>query len=209
MYVINSRKSVYKEGERYILRRIHMNRQQRSNLIEFQPRAFNTGTVEFINSQWVFFDEETEEAALVDEFLHQEIEVLRSNKWRKGFLLDGGCIQTGNEKLFLQDKEIIKIRKQLIYSLERLLDELNNEAFIQFLNTLNSINFSIYDCIYCYNHLTFLDAEKGSSGVNFLIFDNEEIICSVQHHFDYHEKQSDRFEITLSNGKRAVIERIS
>lgn len=80
-----------------------MNRQQRSNLIEFQPRAFNTGTVEYINNQWVFFDDETEEAALVDEFIHQEVEVFRSNKWCKGFLLDNGCIQTGNEQLFFQD----------------------------------------------------------------------------------------------------------
>ncbi|HAQ08244.1 MAG TPA: DUF2777 domain-containing protein [Bacillus bacterium] len=186
-----------------------MNRQQRINLIEFQPRAFNSGSVEYINSQWVFFDEETEEAALVDEFVHQEIEVLRNNKWRKGFLLDNGCIQTGNETLHLQDQELIKIRKQLIYSFERLLDELNDEAFIHFLNTLNSLDFSIYDCIYCYNHLTFLDNESGVSGVNFLIFDNEELISSVQHHFDYHTKQTDRFEITLSNGKRAVIEKIS
>jgi hypothetical protein len=186
-----------------------MNRQQRSNLIEFQPRAFNTGTVEYINNQWVFFDDETEEAALVDEFIHQEVEVFRSNKWCKGFLLDNGCIQTGNEQLFLQDQETIRIRKQLIYSFERLLDELNDEAFVQFINTLNSLHFSIYDCIYCYNHLTFLDNVNGKSGVNFLILDNEELICSVQHHFDYHEIQNDRFELTMNNGRRAVIERIS
>ncbi|WP_079508040.1 DUF2777 domain-containing protein [Mesobacillus jeotgali] len=186
-----------------------MNRQQRSNLIEFQPRSFNAGTVEYINSQWVFFDEETDEAALVDEFIHQEVEVQRNNKWCKGFLLDNGNIQTGNEKISLIDQEIIRIRKQLIYSFERLLDDLNDEAFVQFLNTLNSLNFSIFDCIYCYNHLTFLDHESGRSGVNFLIFDNEEYICSVQHHFDYFDIQNDRFELTLNNGKRTVIERIS
>lgn len=186
-----------------------MNRHQRINLIEFQPRAFNSGTVEYINSQWVFFDEETDEAALVDEFIHQEVEVLRNNKWCRGFLLDNGCIQTGNEQLHLQDQELLRVRKQLVYALERLLDELNDEAFIQFINTLNSLNFSVHDCIYCYNHLTFLDHESGMSGVNFLIFDNEELICSVQHHFDYHEKHNDRFELTMSNGKRTVIERIS
>ncbi|MBT2678149.1 DUF2777 domain-containing protein [Bacillus sp. ISL-35] len=186
-----------------------MNRQQRSNLIEFQPRSFNSGTVEYINSQWVFFDEETDEAALVEEFIHQEVEVQRNSKWCKGFLLDNGSIQTGNETISLIDQEMIRIRKQLIYSFERLLDELNDEAFVQFIHTLNSLNFSIYDCIYCYNHLTFLDHETGRSGVNFLIFDNEEYICSVQHHFDYFEIQNDRFELTLNNGKRTVIERIS
>jgi hypothetical protein len=186
-----------------------MNRQQRIQLIEYQPRAFNAGTVENINSQWVFFDEETDEAALVDEFIHQEVEVLRNNKWCKGFLLDNGRIQTGNDEFLLLHQEPLRIRKQLVYSLERLLDELNDEAFIQFVNTLNSLNFSVYDCIYCYNHLTFLDHNRGKSGVNFLIFDNEELICSVQHHFDYIERQNDRFEMTMSNGKRTVIERIS
>lgn len=178
-------------------------------MIEIQPRAFLSGTVEYINSQWVFFDEETEEAALMDEFIHQEIELLRKDKWRKGFLLEDGSIQTGKETLVLQDQERIKVRKQLVYSLERLLDELNDEAFVQFINILNSFNFSIYDCIYCYNHMTFLDQGLRRFGVNFLIFDNEELISNVQHHFDYGETAADRFEFTLSNGKRAVIEKIS
>ncbi|KIY23254.1 MULTISPECIES: DUF2777 domain-containing protein [Mesobacillus] len=186
-----------------------MNRQQRSNLIEYQPRSFNAGTVEHINAQWIFFDEETEEAALIEEFAHQEVEVQRNSKWCKGILLDDGNIQTGKEILSLTDQEMIRIRKQLIYSFERLLDELNDEAFVQFIQTLNSLKFSLYDCIYCYNHLTFLDHKAGRSGVNFLIFDNEEHICSVQHHFDYYEIQMDRFELTLNNGKRTVVERIS
>lgn len=62
-----------------------MNRQQRTKLIEYQSRAFTEGTVEYINDQWVFFDHETDEASILDEFLHQEIEVFRFKRWKKAF----------------------------------------------------------------------------------------------------------------------------
>jgi hypothetical protein len=185
-----------------------MNQQQRHKLMEYQSRAFTEGSIEYINSQWVFFDSETEEASLMDEYLHQEIEIFRLNRWRKGILFEGGKVCLPNENLFLNDHDLIRIRKHLIYSLEKILEEMNDDAFFQFVTTLNSLNFSIYDCIYCYNHLSFLDNEKGKNGVNFMIFDNEEYICNVQHHFCYLEKTNDRFEFTLNSGKRVVIEKM-
>jgi hypothetical protein len=186
-----------------------MNRQQRIKLIENQLGAFDAGTIEFINQQWVFFDEETEEASLLEHYINQEVEVFREHSWQRGLLLENGKVQCDRKMISLFDGESIRIRKQLIYSLERLLDELKDEAFLYFINTLNSLHFSIHDCIYCYNHLTFLNGNEGASGVNFLIFDNEECICSIQHHFDYASSHSDRFEFTLSSGKRTVIEKIS
>jgi hypothetical protein len=110
---------------------------------------------------------------------------------------------------YLQDDEQIRIRKQLIYSFERLLDELNDDSFFQFVTTLNSLDFSVYDCIYSYNQLTFLREAETQSGVNFFIFDNGTVLVSVQHHFYYSEKEQDRFEFTLNTGKRIVIEKIN
>lgn len=186
-----------------------MNRQQRTKLIEYQSRAFTVGTVEFINDQWVFFDKETEEAALLDEFLHQEIEVYRMKRWKKGVLFEEGRISSPDEVLILKDQDTIRIRKLLVFSLEKLLDEINDDAFFQFITTLNSMRFSIYDCIYCYNQLNFLSTSERKSGVNFIVFDNQEQICNIQHHFSYFEKTNDRFEFTLNSGKRMVIEKIS
>ncbi|MDZ5470287.1 DUF2777 domain-containing protein [Bacillus sp. 31A1R] len=186
-----------------------MNRQQRTKLFEFQTRAFTEGTVECINDQWVFFDDETEEASLIDEYLHQEVEVFRFNRWKKGILFDGGKITFGDEMVFLKNHDHVRIRKHLIYSLERLLEEISDDSFYQFITHLNSLKFSIYDCIYCYNHLTFLNDGDRKNGVNFLIFDNQDEICSVQHHFCYYEKRNDRFEFTLNSGKRMVIEKIT
>ena len=185
-----------------------MNKQQRSKLMEFQHRAFTEGTVECINNQWVFFDEETEEASLLDEWLHQEIEVFRLKRWRKGILNEEGKIGLGDEVIHLKDHDLIRIRKHLVFSLEKLLEEVNDDAFCQFVTSLNTMDFSIYDCIYCYNHLTFLSESKQKSGVNFMVFDNGDSICSVHHHFFYYENISDRFEFTLNTGKRMVIEKI-
>ncbi len=185
-----------------------MNRQQRTKLYDNQLRAYNEGTVEQINEQWIFFDEETEEAAMLDDFLQQEIEISRFNRWKKGILLEPGMIRSGNDTLMLRDHDQVRIRKHLIYSLERLLEGINDDAFFQFVTTLNSLDFSIYDCIYCYNHLSFLSDENRKDGVNFIVFDNQDQICNVQHHFCYFEKVNDRFEFTLNTGKRLIIEKI-
>ncbi|WP_400246444.1 DUF2777 domain-containing protein [Niallia sp. JL1B1071] len=186
-----------------------MNNQHRSKLIEFQTRAFTKGTVEYINNQWIFFDEETEDASMLDEYLHQEMEIHSLNRWRKGILLEDGKVNISGSIHFLKHEDPIRIRKHLVFALEELLDDLSDDSFYQFITTLNSMKFSIYDCIYCYNHLTFLKDEKRKSGVNMMIFDNEEDLCSVNHHFIYNEKNTDRFEFTLNTGKRMIVEKLS
>lgn len=185
-----------------------MNRQLRLKLYDTQLRAYIEGTVEQMNDQWIFFDVETEEASMLEEHLQQEIEIYRLNRWRKGILVDSGKIHIGKETILLRDHDLVRIRKHLIYSLERLLDGINDDAFFQFITTLNSLNFSIYDCLYCYNHLSFLTDDNKKDGVNFMVFDNQEEICNVQHHFCYFEKINDRFEFTLNTGKRLIIEKL-
>ena len=186
-----------------------MKRQHRSKLIEEQLRSFQNGTVENINDQWVFFDAETEEASLLEEFAHTEAEVFRGGRWTKGKLNYNGELASGSALIQLQNGETVRLKKQLPYSLDKLLEEMGDEAFIYFLEMLNSLQFSLYDCIYCYNHLHFLYEEKETAGVNFAIFDNEKSICSIHHHFNCSGPRSDRFEFTLNNGKRTIIEKIS
>lgn len=185
-----------------------MRQQQRTKLIKQQTRAFTEGTVDNINFQWIFFDEETDEASSIDDFIHNEVEVYRTGRWRQGTILEEGAIQLKNEITFLKQNELIRIRKRLMYSFEQLLEDLTDDAFFQFVTTLNSLNFSTYDCIYGYNQLAFLQQKRNQSGVNFFTFDNGTHICSVQHHFSYGEKKSDRFEFTINTGKRIIIEKV-
>lgn len=182
---------------------------RRSKIFEHQTRSFTEGTVEFINNQWIFFDNESEEASLLEDFLYQEIEVYSGHRWRKGTLIDRDQIRVSSEIVYLNEETKVRIRKNLVYSLERLLEDLHDDAFLQFVMTLNSMQFSVYDCIYCHNHLSFLKDKRSQNGVNMMMFDNGESICAVQHHFEYFKKMSDRFEFTLSTGKRLIIEKIS
>lgn len=185
-----------------------MNQQQRLKLFETQLRAYNEGSVEQINNQWIFFDGETEEADLLSDYLQREIDIYRLNRWKKGVYIETAKIRVGKEILLLRDNDLVRIRKHLIYSLEGLLAGINDDAFFQFVTTLNSLNFSIFDCLYCYNHLSFLTNDHRKDGVNFMVFDNQEQICNVQHHFCYYEKINDRFEFTLNTGKRLIIEKL-
>jgi hypothetical protein len=185
-----------------------MNRQLRLKLYNTQVRAYTEGAIEQINDQWIFFDAETEEASLMEDFLQQEIEIFRLNRWKRGVLIESGKVAIGKEILLLRDQDLVRVRKHIIYSLERLLDAINDDAFFQFVTTLNSLDFSIYDCLYCYNHLTFLTDDTRKDGVNFMVFDNQSQICNVQHHFCYYEKTNDRFEFTLNTGKRLIIEKM-
>ncbi|MGG3738251.1 DUF2777 domain-containing protein [Aeribacillus pallidus] len=186
-----------------------MNHQQRLQLIEHQSRAFTEGTVEYINDEWIFFDEEGDEAILLNQYVTEEVEVLRANKWVRGILQQDATVQLKGTTISLQDNDQLRIRKHLIYSLEILLEEIDDDAFIQFITTLNSMNFSIYDCIYCHNHLAYLQNYSIKQGVNILIFDNSENVCAVHHHFSYGKKKQDRFEYTLNTGKRIVIEKFN
>ena len=185
-----------------------MSQQHRTKLLNRQTRAFTEGTVENINEQWIFFDDETDEASSIEEHLHSIIEVYRAGRWQKGVLEAEGKVVLNREVTFLREDEPIRIRKKLLFSFDRLLQELNDDSFFQFVTTLNSLDFSIYDCIYSYNQLTFLRELANQSGVNFFTFDNETQICSVQHHFSYGKKDHDRFEFTLNTGKRIVIEKV-
>ncbi|WP_050614283.1 DUF2777 domain-containing protein [Bacillus testis] len=186
-----------------------MNKQQRTELIKNQSRSFTAGVVECINDQWIFFSDETDEAYPLEEFLHSEIEINRNNRWRKGILTDVAVVSIKKELIFLSHQEKVRIKKQLLYSFERLLEEINDDSFFQFIMTLNSMSFSIYDCIYGYNQLTFIRDKSSCSGVNFFTFDNGQCVCSVQHHFVYSTKEHDRFEFTQNTGKRIVIEKFS
>ncbi|WP_335870056.1 DUF2777 family protein [Bacillus sp. 2205SS5-2] len=185
-----------------------MENQERTLLLENQTRAYLTGSIEYMNNQWVFFDDESDEATMLDFFTSHIIEVHYHSQWRRGTLQPNGELKIQQESFPLREYDSVRIRKNLTLSLEMLLEELSDDAFLQFITTLNSLRFSIYDCIFCHNHLSFLEERKIRQGVNFITFDNGDEICGVQHHFSYYQKQQDRFEYTKSTGKRIIIEKI-
>ncbi|MGR3763505.1 DUF2777 family protein [Rossellomorea sp. NS-SX7] len=178
----------------------------RSNILKSQKRAFSEGTVLFDEDIWLFFEIDADEESELEFYINHEIRLFREDTWITGVLLENGVIATPYERIRMNDGDRIQIKKNILFSLENLIDDISDDAFLQFISTLNNLNYSLYDCIFCHNHLVFLGSQKMKQGVNFINFDNGEEVCAVQHHFTYYKKKRDRFEFTLSTGKRIVIE---
>lgn len=157
-----------------------MNREQ---ILKTQPRCYMQGTITYMNNEWVFFDDEDDEAYLLSEVADEEIELFISHTWVQGVLVEDGIVLINNQLQPLQKSACIRIHKPLQESYGAFLQELCDEAFLQFTNTLKELHYSIYDCMLCHNFLSFQPEDSPSVGVNFFIFDNGDMVCSIHHHF--------------------------
>ncbi|MFD1735268.1 DUF2777 family protein [Bacillus salitolerans] len=180
-----------------------MDLQQRLQLLPNQARSYIEGTIECIHDQWVFFDEQ-DEATSLKELTNQTFEILIQGKWMTFQEINKG-VAFGHETYTLRQGDRLRVEKPLLYVYREWLTELSDEALNHFVSMINDVGYSIYDCIYCYNHLFLQVGKEKGQGVNFLIFDNEVQICAVQHHFDRKHTAKDRFELTLNNGARRLL----
>jgi hypothetical protein len=182
---------------------------ERHHLLERQERALVTGMIEIgEDNEILFYDDSNEEVSLLQLHQNERIEILLHGSWYVGTYLTEGqlLIPMGNHQLKTEDT--LRIKKKVPYALEYMLKELTDDSFLAFTAKLNSISFSIYDCIYSYNQMVFQDEADDKKGVSFFQFDNEEAICGLQHHFSRGSIQEDRFEFTTCTGKRALLTQI-
>jgi hypothetical protein len=180
-----------------------MNIQQRLERLPHQERAYTIGKIEYIHDQWILFDEHDEPSALKD-IAKDMFQISIDGKWVTFNELEGS-MAFGTKTYTLKEGDTFRILKSLTFVYQEWLKELTDEALVRFVTTLNSLSYSLYDCIYCHNYLFFQVGRKPVSGVNFLVFDNEEQICGIQHHFQRNNSHSDRFEMTLNNGNRQLL----
>jgi hypothetical protein len=180
-----------------------MNLQQRLEFLPHQKRAYIQGTIEHIHDQWVFFDEQ-DEALSLNEVIKDSLEIKILGKWVPFYTIDNG-VAFGEQSYSLKHGDVCRIQKPLPFIYKEWLSQISEESLHQFVLLLNQNEFSLYDCIYCHNYMYFLVGKTKGRGVNFLIFDNEEQICSIHHHFNSNSFEHDKFELTLSNGTRQFI----
>lgn len=186
-----------------------LNLQQRLSTISEQPRSYITGTIEYINDQWIFFEHLSDEASLLEEIICDTVEVLLVNKWMKGTYFPDGLVEFPHFQYQLRDGDEIRTKKILSPVYKEWLEELPDDAFHHFFVMLNHYQISLFDTIYCYNHLLFQKGARNAAGTNFIVFDNMELVCNVLHHYVRGEKSEDRFEFTLCNGQRSICSNIS
>ncbi|MBM7659803.1 hypothetical protein JOC85_000570 [Bacillus mesophilus] len=180
-----------------------MKLQQRLEQLPNQERAFMIGSVETIHEQWVFFDEQDEPSALID-IINDSYQIKINNQWETFESFEDG-MALGKQVYAVRNGDIFKIQKPLNYVYQEWLNELTDEAFSKLITLLNTLQFSLFDCIYCHNFLFYKVQTKPINGVNFIVFDNGEELCSVHHHFKRGATRSDRFEVTINNGKRHIL----
>ncbi|HDR3889321.1 TPA: DUF2777 domain-containing protein [Bacillus cereus] len=175
---------------------------QRKHILYNQPRAHTVGNVEYINKEWVFFDDENDEAFLLEDIAEDGFEILYNNNWLPARFYEQDILQIANEQHSLQNGEMIRIRKKLLLSYNEWLEELPDSVFTLLTESLQSLNYSLYDCMYCHNYLSFLPKDEACEGVNILLFDNDEMICTLQHHFVRHSSSNKNIlRFTKVNGE--------
>ncbi len=84
---------------------------QRKHILYNQPRAHTVGNVEYINNEWIFFDDENEEAFLLEEIAEDGFEILYNNNWLPARFYEQDVLQIADEQHHLQNGEMIRIRK--------------------------------------------------------------------------------------------------
>jgi Protein of unknown function (DUF2777) len=178
---------------------------KRTDLLFKQKRSYLIGLIEMTDDQFVIFDDMNDEVHLLEEIQDHHIEILRPHGWEAGKLLGVGKVKTQIGMFSLNCGDTVRIKKRLPQALDEMLKELSDETFIRFINQLNTLSFSPFDCVYSYNQLLFLETQVYKKGVSFYQFDNEDSICAIQHHFDRGVYSSDRIEITTSLGERSLI----
>lgn len=175
----------------------------RNEMLENQPRAFTYGTIENINEEWIFFDEEDEEAFLLfDEVSNSEVEFFIHGNWEQGIILKEEKSFLLKNELFLPNKSMVRFRKKLNYAYQQLLNELDDNSFMDFIHLLQQGDYSIFDCFFCHNSLEF-QRQSSCEGVNILLFDNQDFVCSIHHYYVRNNTIiSNRFELTQTTGMK-------
>lgn len=174
----------------------------RYHIMRSQPRSYTVGNIEYINEEWVFFDEESDEASLLWEIVEDDFEVLYNNHWLPARFYENDILKIENEPHPLENGETVRIRKKLQTGYEEWLKELSDSSFSTLTEALKQLDYSLYDCIYCHNILFFQPASAPRQGVNFIVYDNEDYVCSLHHHYIRDgETRKDIFEFTRADGK--------
>ncbi|WP_164462126.1 DUF2777 family protein [Bacillus sp. FJAT-42376] len=177
----------------------------RKKLLHTQERSCMTGNICCFEGEWLFFEEDADEGKLVDVMDLSDMHMLMDGIWYQAIWLSDGKIKTDSGEHSIADSHVFKIRRKLPFAFEQMLRSLDDDSLVRFTGELNQLGYSIYDCIYCYNHLLFTNKKLKTACTSFYQFDNEDSICGVQHHRMPTEDVLDRYEFTTSLGKRSIL----
>lgn len=124
--------------------------------------------------------------------------------WVKAELFDQFAVTEKHGNIALTGGEALRYLKTVKQAFLDFLNDLDDGQFYAFLDQLNSLGFSVFDCVYAYNGLSFLTGAECAKGVSFYQFSTDVKQCALQHHYERNGERKDRFEWTASDGTRIV-----
>ncbi|MEC1605892.1 DUF2777 domain-containing protein [Bacillus halotolerans] len=143
------------------------------------------------------------EVLLAESLQNRPIWIQREGKWEQADFQDKMVLICCGEDISLSGGECIRYEKSVKRPLMTLLDSLDDETFLAFLQHLHSFGLSVFDCVFSYNKEVFSNISE-EQGVSFYHFSNDTAQCALQHHYS-RGTAGDRFEWTASDGKRSIM----
>ncbi|MGL4523496.1 MAG: DUF2777 family protein [Bacilli bacterium] len=178
----------------------------RTQLIHKQRGSVCEGTVDKIGGEWVFFENTTDEASMLQSILSYSPHIQKHDYWLPLEQFQAPFFTYKNLDYSLEPGDAVRFYRPLSHTLVALLAHLSDVVFIGLLTFLNENDYSIFDCIYCHYFGGYFHHSRISDGVNFLIFDNTTILASLHHTFTYTEKsESHHFQLLSANGNSSQI----
>ena len=179
----------------------------KKHFIQTQKGAYKNATLAKIDTHWLIFDSETEEAFSFTPETFADFEI-------KGYLKaidEWVSLQYYSEQYLQADEKLLpvtenmpfRIQTRLPFAYEAWLAKLTHEQLLKITQFLNDLHYSLFDCLYCHNTALFMDTTDGT-GVNFIFFDNGWLPCALSHTFYYSNKifTDNQFDFLLANGQK-------
>lgn len=183
--------------------------------LETEQEKYNFYDVQIENEQYLLVDSANQQFLPLEgcPFLF-ELEV--RDTWVKGHYLEAGMFKMNDgqsKKLVKNDR--IRMEKKQLNPYELLLKELEQPALDSLEQSLQQFQINHEHVVSCHNTLLnqLVDETKQQkySGTNFILYERNNEIISVQHHYERLLKEVendltyDRFEVTSGSGKRYII----
>ena len=133
---------------------------KRKQLLYTEERKWEYGTI-LIEDGICLIENGEGDILLADSLQHSPIWIHHKGKWEQAGFQDKLVLACGAENISLSGGERIRYEKSVKRPLMALLDSLDDETFLAFLQHLHSFGLSVFDCVFSYNKGVFSDTSAG------------------------------------------------
>lgn len=189
-------------GEKEKERRPAMGTEREMRIYE-EDRRWIYGTI-IMDEGICLIENEEGDICLFESLRSPGVYIDLDGKWVKAELFDRFAATERGENIPLTGGEAIRYLKTVKQAFLDFLYDLDDGQFYSFLDQLNSLGFSVFDCVYAFNGLSFSANPATEKGASFYQFSNDVKQCALQHHYERTGERKDRFEWTTSDGIRIV-----